>query len=160
MGGRRLIAGAKQVIVRQTGGLGKGLLWESVLDKWADRTTLVCAVGDLRREGAPVGKSLSWERMAQDIVATVKAHLSVSLAQRVIVILSTSGAVIVNRDSPSILVFDPFNQEGDWERNRPGIAFGAGTCSVAAVVAEATANSEFTRFRRCDPARRRRPHDR
>ena len=114
--------GADRFIVRQTGGLGAGRLWGALLDQWADQTTLICAVGDVRREGASIGTSLSWERMAQDVVQAVKVRPSLAAAKRVIVLLSTSGAVIVNRDGRLLQLFSIRSiREGDWEHQPPGI---------------------------------------
>jgi hypothetical protein len=129
-------SGADQIVLRQTGELGCGDLWNAIADQHGDQLTLICAAGDLRREGAPIGKPLSWERTAQDVVAAIRGRREFRLARRVIVLLATSGAVIVERDGASLVLFDPFHQEGDWERDRPGIGFGAGTCTVAAVVDE------------------------
>jgi len=137
-----LDAGADHIVVRQTGNLGNGELWDEAIRLHADRLTLVCAVGDLRREGAPIGKPLSWERTAQDVVSGIQNRPELAAARRVVVLLAMSGAVIVERDGPSLVLFDPFNQEGDWERNRPGIGFGAGSCTLASLVTEFTCNPD------------------
>jgi ATPase family protein associated with various cellular activities (AAA) len=137
-----LSTGADHIVIRQTGDLGKGELWTELIRQHADCTTLVCAVGDLRKEGAPIGKPLSWERTAQDVVSAIQNRPELAAARRVVVLLATSGAVIFERDGPCLVLFDPFNQEGDWERNLPGIGFGAGSCSLAALVAELTSNPD------------------
>ncbi|MEZ4500394.1 MAG: AAA family ATPase [Thermomicrobiales bacterium] len=133
---------AQQILIRQTGELGKGDLWNALVDRHADRLTLFCALSDLRREGAPIGKPLSWERTAQDVVAAVADRPSLRAAQRVVVMLATSGAVVVEQDRPSVVLFDPFHQEGDWERVRPGLSFGAGSCAAAALLTEMTRNPD------------------
>jgi hypothetical protein len=135
-------AGADHLVVRQTGNLGKGELWNELVRQHADRLTLVCAVGDLRREGAPIGKPLSWERTAQDVVAAVQNRSELACAKRVVVLLSMSGAVIVERNGPSLVLFDPFNQEGDWERHRAGMGYGSGSCTLASLVTEFTCNPD------------------
>ncbi len=138
--------GAEHIVLRQTGSLGQGTLWNALTSQHASRLTLVCAVGDLRREGAPIGKPLSWERTAQEVAEAVRSRPEIAVARRVIVLLATSGAVIVDNRSESVVLFDPFNQEGDWERNRHGIGFGAGTCSVVSIVAECTRNPDSPDF--------------
>ncbi|MGD9714907.1 MAG: hypothetical protein AB7V46_23030, partial [Thermomicrobiales bacterium] len=133
---------ADHIVIRQTGELGRGQLWEELIARSADRLTLVCALSDLRREGAPIGRPLSWERTAQDVVAGIRNSETLSRARRVVVVLATSGAVIVEQDRPSMVLFDPFNQEGDWELTRPGMSYGAGSCSAAAILDELTIQGE------------------
>lgn len=125
-----------QIVIRQTGALGTGALWEHLMATAADRTTLFCTVGDLRREGAPIGQPLSWERTAQDVAGAVRARTEFSRARRVVVGLASSGAVIVDRDGGDLLIYDARSQEGDWERQRPGQQFGAGTMVVDAIAWE------------------------
>lgn len=122
-----------QVLVRQTGAVGTGPLWEYLNEYAADRITLFCTVGDLRKDGAPIGQPLSWERTAQDVVSAVRSIPSLGQVRRVVVGLSASGAVIVDRNGEDLLIYDPRAQEGDWERNRPGLQFGAGTMVLVAI---------------------------
>ncbi len=119
-----------QIVVRQTGALGGGPLYDHVIEHAADRTTLFCTVGDLRKEGAPIGQPLSWERTAQDVVSAVRMRSDLLAARRVVVGLSASGAVVVDSDGPDLLIYDPQSQEGDWERSRPGQQFGTGTMII------------------------------
>jgi hypothetical protein len=131
-----------QIVVRQTGGLGGGQLWDHLMATAADRTTLFCTVGDLRREGAPIGQPLSWERTAQDVASAVRARPEFGRARRVVVGLTSSGAVIVDRDGVDRLVYDPRSQEGDWERQRPGQQFGTGTMVLDALAWELGAGGD------------------
>ncbi len=119
-----------QIVIRQTGTLGGGQLYDYLIEHAADRTTLFCTVGDLRKEGAPIGQPLSWERTAQDVVAAVRMRSDLLAARRVVVGLSASGAVVVDRDGQDLLIYDPQSQEGDWERSRPGLQFGTGTMII------------------------------
>jgi hypothetical protein len=125
--------GPRHVILKMSGPLGFGLLWERLLAALAERLTLYCSVGDLRKEYAPVGQSLSWERIASDVVLAVRGRADLRRAARVIVSLGMSGAVWVERDGPATLLYDPLHQEGDWERSRPGSPVGLGTCMTAAL---------------------------
>ena len=126
----------QQIVIRQTGELGRGELWDALTSDFCRSLTLVCSLSDLRREGAPIGRPLSWERTAQDVVAAIKTRPHLRQARRVVVILATSGAVIVEHERPSEVLFDPFNQEGDWELDRPGVSYGAGSCAAAAILDE------------------------
>ena len=125
-----------QIVIRQTGALGNGLLWEYLMENMPDRTTMFCTAGDLRKEGAPIGQPLSWERTAQEVVSAVRSRAEFRAARRIVVGLSASGAVIVDRDGVDVLIYDPRSQEGDWERLRPGQLFGTGTMVVNALAWE------------------------
>lgn len=125
-----------QIVIRQIGSLGTGALWDYLMANAADRTTMLCHVGDLRKEGAAIGQPLSWERTAQDVVDAVHARPDLAAAKRVVVGLAASGAVIVERDCDAELIFDPRTQEGDWEQSRPGHSHGSNTMVLAALAWE------------------------
>lgn len=122
-----------EVLIRQTGALGTGLLWEYLSEHAPDRTTMFCMVGDLRKDGAQIGQPLSWERTAQDVVRAVRARTELARVRRIVVGLAGSGAVIVDRDGADLLIYDPRAQEGDWERIRPGQQYGTGTMVLLAL---------------------------
>lgn len=126
----------RHVLLKMSNPLGSGPLWERLAARCGDSLTFYCSVNDLRKEYAPVGQPLSWERTGSDVVAAVRGRSDLVRAARVIVSLGLSGAVIVERDGPSRLIFDPMHQEGDWERRRPGMPTGLGTCITAAITAE------------------------
>lgn len=124
----------ESILVNQTRNLARGALWERLIQQFADRLTLVCTVGDLRKEGAPIGRPLSWERTALDVWEAVQARPDLTAASRVIVLLAISGAIIVERTGTATLVYDPAHQEGDWERSRPGLWYGAAPCVVSSLI--------------------------
>ncbi|MDQ3547186.1 MAG: ATP-binding protein, partial [Chloroflexota bacterium] len=128
----------ESIILKMSSPLGQGLLWNRLLERFADRLTVYISVGDLRKEFAPVGQPLSWERTATDVTRAVRERRDLASAQRVIVSLGLSGALLIERDGPSQLIFDPLHQEGDWEGARPGTASGLGTCIAAALALEAS----------------------
>lgn len=123
----------RQVILKMTNPLASGDLWDLLAADHADCTTLYALLGDLRKQDARVGQALSWEQISSDIVEAVKGHAGLSQVARVIVSLGASGAVLIERDGDSKLVFDPSCQEGDWERERPGSTMGLGTCIVGSL---------------------------
>jgi hypothetical protein len=137
-----------QIVIRQTGALGGGELYAYLIEHAADRTTFFCTVGDLRKEGAPIGQPLSWERTAQDVVAAVRMRNDLLAARRVVVGLSASGAVVVDPDGSDLLIYDPQSQEGDWERTRPGQQFGSGTVLVNTLAWEFALHGTETDLRR------------
>ena len=130
---------ARHVILKMSNPLASGPLWDRLLTHHGDVLTVYCSVGDLRKEYAPVGQPLSWERIGSDIAQAVRARPDLSLAARVIISVGMSGAVLVERDGPATLIFDPLHQEGDWERGKPGSPLGLGTC-ITAALAIATAH--------------------
>jgi hypothetical protein len=125
-----------EIVIRQTGALGTGDLMNWLMRVAANRTTLFCTVGDLRKEGSPIGQPLSWERTAQDVANAVRARPDMSRAARVVVGLGASGAVVVEREGADLLIYDPRAQEGDWERQRLGDPFGTGTMVVTVLAWE------------------------
>jgi hypothetical protein len=128
----------RQVILKMSSPLASGPLWDVLASRFGDRLTLYCYIGDLRKEYAPIGQPLSWERIATDVTRAVRARADLVGAARVIVSIGLSGAVVVERDGGSALVYDPQHQEGDWERRRPGRPIGLGTCVAAALAVQAT----------------------
>ncbi|HET9017418.1 MAG TPA: hypothetical protein VFN57_17585, partial [Thermomicrobiaceae bacterium] len=128
----------RQVILRQAGRLAGGPLWQALVERCGDRLTVCCSVGDLRKEDAPIGQALSWERMGIEVVAAVRSREALRAARRVVVTVGLAGAVLVPRDGPATLIFDPLHQEGDWQRSRPGTPFGIGTTVAAALACAGT----------------------
>jgi len=123
----------RHLLLKMSNPLASGRLWDQIVSAYRDVLTLYCSAGDLRKEYAPVGQPLSWERMGSDVVRAVRARQDVSAAARVIVSIGMNGAVLIERDGPATLIYDPAHQEGDWERARPGNPVGLGTCVTAAL---------------------------
>ena len=55
-----------------------------LLERYADRLTVVVPIVELRKSGASVGHPLSWERSAEEVDAAVRAH-PLGTARRVVV---------------------------------------------------------------------------
>jgi hypothetical protein len=123
------------VLLKMSAPVALGPLWERLVAVQADRLTLLVPVNDLRKGGGQIGHALSWDRVFEEVDAAVRAH-ALGRAARVVVLLGVAGAVLVERDGPSTLVFDPVGMEGDWETRRPGWMMGYATC-VAAALADA-----------------------
>lgn len=126
------LGAASSVVVRMSPPLAGGPLWEHISAHARDRLTLICALDDLRREDAAIGGALSWERTASEIVAAVRARDDLRGLGRVIITVGLAGSVVVEPER-AFLVYDPLQQEGDWESRRPGLIFGAGAAVTAAV---------------------------
>ena len=137
-----LLAADPDTIVWQTGApLAGSSLARLLLDEHADRLTVLTSSDELRKSGLQVGYPLSWERIAEDVIAAVRSH-PLARARRAIVIVGAAGAVIMERGGGDVLVFDPRHQEGDWGARFPGVGAGYGRCLDAAVTLELTLGRE------------------
>jgi hypothetical protein len=123
----------EHVLLKVSSPIGAGALWDRLIERFAGILTVYCTCDDLRQEHASIGQALSWERSATEIVQAIRSRPELDQVRRVIVSLGCSGAVIVERDGPATLIFDPQHQEGDWERKHPGIPVGGGSCLTAAI---------------------------
>lgn len=128
--------GPAHVVLKMANPLGHGPLWDLLVEGHADRLTVFCALGDLRKEDALVGQPMSWEQLAAEVSSAVRSRDDLSRAARVIVGIDLDGAVLVERGGDATLVFDHAGQAGDWAASRPGSVLGIGTCVVAAIAAE------------------------
>jgi len=138
----KALTGSGTVILKMTPPLANGPLWEQLAGSNRGGLVIYVSLGDLRMADAAVGQALSWERSAIEIVAAVRARADLSLASRVIVGIGLSGAVVVERDGPATLVYDPEHLEGDWEAQHPGVPYATGSVIVAAVAAACQASAE------------------
>jgi hypothetical protein len=132
-------AGVRHILLKHSNPIGEGLLWDRLVNHYPDELTVCCSVDDLRKEYASIGQALSWERSATEVGRAVRSRKNLAMARRVIVSLGFSGAVIVERDGSASLVYDPRNQEGDWERMHPGMPVGLDTCVIAALAVAVSA---------------------
>lgn len=130
------------IILKVSNPLTSGPLWQTLERHHADRLTIYCSANDLRKEYAPLGQALSWERTGSDLVAAIRERESFREARRVIVSLGMSGAIVVERGGPATMIFDPTHQEGDWERRHPGLPAGLGTCLTASMAVAVTRDPE------------------
>jgi hypothetical protein len=125
------------VVMRMSNPLGAGPLFERLADLCSDRLTLCFTAADLRKEYAPIGQALSWERTTSEIIKAVRERSELARVARVIVSLETDGAILVESSGAAMLIFDPQHQEGDWEQRRPGDVVAVGLCMVGALAYEA-----------------------
>jgi hypothetical protein len=103
-------------------GAPENVLWAALVAGHADRLVVVIHADDLREVGAPVSRSLSWERTAQDLVTAFASHpvlKELARARHVVVRFGVSGALHVSRDfgraTPRfVLHYDPAHLEGEY----------------------------------------------
>ena len=108
-------------------------LLETLLGTCADRLTLMAGITDLRKGGAAIGMALSWEQLAEETDATVR-RLPMGRAARTVVHVNLEGAVLVDRDAPTTLVFDPRLLEGEYLSERAGLMGAYHHATVVALV--------------------------
>ncbi|MHB8868863.1 MAG: P-loop NTPase family protein [Thermoleophilia bacterium] len=127
--------GEAQTIILAT--IAPGPLWERLVAEHAANLTVVVTGEDLRKEGMQVSYPLSWEQVLTNVTESVRVH-DLSAAARVVVVLGAAGAVLVEKDGSSTLVFDPLSQEGDWVGDYPGLFWGFSLlpCTAAALLVE------------------------
>lgn len=110
---------------------------------WADRTTIITSISDLRACAVKIGISLSWERMLEEVVAAVLSpncpfveprRKSIKYKQ-VIVTIGASGAIIVGKPQ-STMIFDRSWQEGEFAQQFPGQIMGYHACLLGAIASD------------------------
>ena len=62
------------VVVKMSGPMAHGALWEELQKHHADRMVVIINADDLRQAGAKISRRLSWERTAQDLVWQMAAN--------------------------------------------------------------------------------------
>jgi hypothetical protein len=145
---------APWIVLKSSGPVGAGDLFHTIrsgktqsdkpadLGPLADRTILVCAIDDLRRESVRVDSRLSWEQTATDLVQEFgnnRCLESLTKLRAVVVRIGLDGAFIIEHGQGGALtrtlVFDPSGVEGSFHAGIPsGTAVGYQTCLAAAVV--------------------------
>ncbi|MEN6324725.1 MAG: ATP-binding protein [Syntrophomonas sp.] len=125
---------------------------------WAERTSIISSISDLRACSVKIGVSLSWERMLEEVIAAVlspscpfvdRSTKKIKFHQ-VIVPIGTSGVVIVGRES-NTLIFDRSGQEGDFASLVEGQMIGDNTsilCALATSWAENPQDMDWARTAR------------
>jgi len=124
---------APWVVAKMVHPFCEGDLWEQLCTAFLDRLVIVVSPSDIRKGTAIARSGLSWERTAEDMLSAVKGDKGLCQAALIVVSLDTAGALLVSQGGKACLVFDPHCQEGDWQRDYPGMMMGYTTCYVAAL---------------------------
>ena len=135
--------GPEAIVLKHAQPLGEGALWSHLLERFADRLTLVIGANALRARGADIRDSLSWdlaiEQTAQELTEGNSA-LDLGQCRRVLVVFGGAGvaAFARERSDPRVrferFVYHPELLESTWNAKSPGRTFGALSMVVAAVV--------------------------
>jgi hypothetical protein len=125
----------RDVLLIASSPLARGPLWERLVERHADELTVFVLVEELRKDSLPVGYALSWEQVYRDVVDAVRGS-DLAKARRVIVLTNLVGAVVIERDGPTRMLFHPRAQERDLVQYAPGRVIGYVQCVAAAVLRE------------------------
>jgi hypothetical protein len=128
-------------------------LWRCLLDRFADKVTVVLAASMMQARGAAVSGTFSWDRTIGELREELDqggSRRDLALLRRVIAYFDLAGAAEITRVSsrgPSAprdellpcgqlqrFVFHPAEMEGMYRLRRPGTGFGVGSILAAAVV--------------------------
>ena len=135
-------AGPSAIVLSTVEPFAGNALLRHLLERHADKLSIVVPIVELRKSGAPIGYPLSWERSAEEVDAAVRGGL-LGGASRVVVQLELSGALIVERSGATTLVFDPSVPEGAWAAARPGLMPAYPLCYLAALALPLAADEPF-----------------
>jgi len=104
--------------------VAQGPLWEHLIAYFADKLVVVVSVSDLRKANMHIGYELSWEQISSEVVQSVTNDPNLSKPSIVVVVLGTTGAVVLDRTQGNSLIFDPYAQEENWRQDHPGTCIG------------------------------------
>ena len=146
--------GEAQRIVLKTSSLPTNPLWQQLLDRFADRLTVVLPVTVLRARGAVISQALSWDKTIEETVHEFEHGASsedLARCRRVVVHFGCAGAASFSRCSSrrfpppkqggklreraefELFAYSPTDLEGVWKLGLPGQTFGATTILTAAL---------------------------
>lgn len=134
-------SGPRHIVYRMTNPLAEGELWQSIAGQYGDRVTLCIAVAICESSTRRSGRH-SPERTASEIASAVRSRPEFRQVARTIINVGYGGAVIVERDGGSTLIYDPFHQEGDWNNNVLVSRTGSGFVSRLELPVEAATRPE------------------
>jgi hypothetical protein len=145
-----------QIVLECNGPIGETALWSNMLDRWADRLTVVLDVEALRDRGASIARAVSWDLAIEQIVREVQhgpSAADLGRCRRVVIRFGLAGAASFTRDPAPFeapngrrrtgrlgerarferFVFHPADLEGAWESRYPGRVPGVLSVLTAAV---------------------------
>lgn len=167
--------GPSRIVLKLSGEVGVGPLWQRLKEEFADRLTVVVSARALRERGAALSQGLSWDRTIEEIVHEFEHGASardLALCRRVIVHFGGEGAACFSRvrlvfpeppdaspDAPVLpqevledraqferFLYRPDELEGMWKADRPGQTFGAMSILAAALARHELAPESYPLF--------------
>lgn len=129
----------KRIVLKMSYPVAQGDLWEQLVQRFADRLTVIVSIEDIRRMEVGVSRRISWERSALDLIQELTAHPTLQrllTCHNVVVNFRSEGALWVERKGNTKrfrLFFDPSRMEREFEEEMPGQSFGYQSCLAAAI---------------------------
>lgn len=131
-----------QIVLKTRAPLGVGPLWRTLIEKHADRLTVVVPVSSLRARHAAIARGLSWDRAIEDLHRELLSGRSaddLALAHRLVIPFSLEGVAVFVRVPGKQMelerfVFHPEQLEGATIAKQPGTTFGGTSILTAAIV--------------------------
>jgi hypothetical protein len=137
----RAAGNPKRILIKMSTPLAEGRLWDLLLERFADRLTVVLSAQSLRERRAAISQGLSWDLVVEETtreLAGGPSSLDLARCRRVLVHFGCAGVACFSRISGNMrlerMVYHPDELEGIWLAKRPGGTFGA-TSMVAAAAA-------------------------
>lgn len=146
---RAAAAPPRSILLKTTLPLAEGALWDLLLERYADRLTVVLPAAALRARPADIAESLSWDLAIEQTVREVEtgaSALDLGRCRRVVVQFGGAGAACFTRRDGERALFERFlylpeDSEARWNLKQPGQTFGALSLLTAALARH-----------ECDPA--------
>jgi hypothetical protein len=133
---------SSHIILKTSSPIHTSALLDALVKHSAPKLTVCFSVDDLRKALYPIGQPLSWERTAIEVANAVQRIDELKEVKRVVVWISLGGAILYQKGQNPVLLFDPSNQEGDWERQFPGgLERDTGSWIAACLAIECSRNS-------------------
>jgi hypothetical protein len=142
------------IVLKTSQPLAVGDLWRNLVGRCTSegsRLVVIVSADDLRRDGAPINRGLSWERTITDTCQTIFQHPQLSTlrqAAHVLVVFRREGALWFHKAANEatgeenllgIAVVDPRLAEGQWKTtlsDKRGVVFGHLSAFAAAISLE------------------------
>ena len=119
------------VVHKMSSPLATGPLWDRLTKSHPEKRVVVVTAEALRQIAeVQLSSGLSWERTARDFVFQIQRSPHLRTLQQcpyLVVLFGVEGAILYQGgelETPSTLIFDPFNLEGQYQDSISGTVFG------------------------------------
>ena len=130
----------RSILLKTTLPLAEGPLWTHLLERYADRLTVVLPSVALRARAADLSDSLSWDLTIEQTVHEIEAGASafdLGRCRRVIVQFGGAGAASFLRENGQArferFLYHPEESEARWRVRQPGLTYGSLSVLTAAL---------------------------
>ncbi|NQT50428.1 AAA family ATPase [bacterium] len=152
-----------QIVLKTSSTPDQGRLWAALLNKHADKLTVIVSATLLRTRGADISQALSWDKTIEDTVRELTTGISsqdLGRCRRVVVHFGTEGAASFTRCRPAWekvkslypqatferFLYHPKETENAWRARRPGRTFGCSSLLAATMARHVLAPESYPLF--------------